>query len=174
MNCFGGIKAGILVLSALIGIVGMTRAQTGDSFGVVKNPIELWSGEIARAEKSALVATYKFSSKEALEALLAARKRGISVTLLIDGVEAAKSAAQVKKARASGIEIFIWNTEASGEFHAKFTVVDEKILIIGSFNLSKAAAGKNTESFLFTRDSTLVGKAVVAFEGLLNKSEKVP
>lgn len=161
----------IALISFVLGI-NVSLAEPTDSFVVAKNPIEMWALEVAGAKESIDVATFKFSSKEALAALVAAQKRGLKVTLLIDGLEATKSDKQFVKAREAGLDVYLWPSETIGEFHAKFTLIDAKVLVVGSFNLSKAASKGNTESFLITRDTTLVGAASASFKNLLTQANR--
>jgi len=161
---------GTFIFLALLSSVDMSLADQKATFGVVKNPIEMWGAEIAVAKSSVQVATYKFSSKEALEALISARARGLKVTLIVDGKEAVKSDKQITKAIKAGIDVFIWDTEQKGELHAKFSVIDQKVLVMGSFNLSKAASKNNTESFLICHDPDLTKSAMTEFQNLLNQT----
>lgn len=161
---------GIFIVLAVLLSFNMSLADTKATFGVVKNPIEMWGAEIAAAKNTVQVATYKFSSKEALEALVSARARGLKVTLIVDGKEAAKSDKQITKAIKAGIDVFIWDTDKKGEFHAKFSVIDQSVLVMGSFNLSKAASKNNTESILITHDPDLTRSAISEFQNLLNQT----
>ncbi len=171
---FSRLILGTITLYLLISGVNVIYAEQRDSFGVVKNPIELWAGEIGAAKNNVMIATYKFSSKEALQALAEARARGVGVKLLVDGKEATKSEKQIKKAIQTGINVYIWPTDKLGEFHAKFSIIDEEVLVMGSFNLSKAAADNNTESFIISQDSILIRTATNTFMELIKQTERMP
>jgi phosphatidylserine/phosphatidylglycerophosphate/cardiolipin synthase-like enzyme len=57
--------------------------------------------------------------------------------------------------------------------HNKIMIIDEAVVITGSFNFTKAAEGKNAENLLVIRgDDALVKKYLANFEEHLGHSEK--
>jgi phosphatidylserine/phosphatidylglycerophosphate/cardiolipin synthase-like enzyme len=174
-----GIRAGMLS-SAIFLTVAITAFPSGgltqnkaseiDSFYVGQDPIMIWSRELAAAKSSIQVATFKLSAEAAFYALKDAHQRGIQITLLLDEDESEKKSSLIRKAQKLGIPVTLWPTKQLGELHAKFTVIDRKTLIIGSFNLSRAAAGGNTEAFVVSRDSALAISASKEFDQLIKKA----
>lgn len=169
-------KSGIVVSSALLGtIIGVSLAKTAvhSSFSVGRgSSLELWTKAVIEARDSVLVTTYKFSAPEALQALTQVHHRGVIVRLLLDGKEASAKSSLAAKASQAGLDVTLWPTDRLGELHAKFTVIDGRTLIAGSFNLSRAATEDNTESSLVTRDAKTVRDATVAFLRLVGQANE--
>lgn len=98
--------------------------------------------QIRSARRSIRAALFTFTHPVLLDELIAAHHRGIDVTLVIDmhsGLGAsAKNVAGLKKA---GIRVLF--SGGIQLMHHKFVYIDEKILIAGSANWTKAAFAHN-------------------------------
>jgi len=164
----------LTIVITFSGYTALSIAEPMSTFAVSKNPVAVWAEGISKASRSILIVEYKFSAKNAVEAVVSARKRGVNVTIILDGFEATKNAKQVAAVQQAGAEVFFWPTDPDGELHAKFTIIDEKVLILGSFNLSKAAVKNNTESYLTSTDPEVVSQSLVEFRNLLTKVIRQP
>ncbi|QCP55154.1 phospholipase D family protein [Trinickia violacea] len=107
---------------------------------------------IASAHKSVRVAAYSFTSAEVVRALVAAKRNGIDVAVLVDEknnlVEdrSGKARAALNLLVNAGIP-----TRTIGVYpihHDKYVVVDGETVETGSFNYSRAAASYNSENAL--------------------------
>lgn len=138
--------------------------------------------EIGKAEESIVASTYNIQLKSGMvQALRAAAKRGVAVTLMAtpggqygpaEGM--ARLGIQLSH-EIPGCRLLTLADAADGAYqvlHSKFVVVDSQWAFVGSANFSDAAAGKNVELGLQVHSKVLARKIlrdVRAFEtqGLL-------
>ena len=117
--------------------------------------------EIEKAQKELLVAVYAFTSDELARAVGQAKKRGVSVQIVLDReFDATNEKSQGKfleeqkipLKRVSGIKPATREKEA-GLMHQKFAVIDRKIVFTGSYNWTRSADNANDENLLWFRDA---------------------
>ncbi len=117
--------------------------------------------EIEKAQKELLVAVYAFTSDELARAVGQAKKRGVSVQIVLDReFDATNEKSQGKfleeqkipLKRVSGIKPAAREKEA-GLMHQKFAVIDRKIVFTGSYNWTRSADNANDENLLWFRDA---------------------
>lgn len=110
--------------------------------------------EIGKAKQSILVQAYSFTSAPILKALVEAKNRGIDVKVILD-----KS--QYKKARDSSARFLnnngipVWVDAKPAIAHNKVMIIDNRTVVTGSFNFTKAAQYKNAENLLIISDANL-------------------
>ena len=129
------------------------------------NPIQATREAIDGARDSVHAVVYKFDEPGLLESLAAARRRGVVVRLVVDGEEAAKSKSRVSAAIEAGAVVRLWPRDL-GKLHAKFTVIDSKRALAGSFNWTRAALQKNVELVLDLADAETAARLITLFERL--------
>jgi phosphatidylserine/phosphatidylglycerophosphate/cardiolipin synthase-like enzyme len=117
--------------------------------------------EIEQAKKELLVAVYAFTSDALAGALVQAKKRGVSVQVILDrefdaGTEKSKGkfleAQKISVRRIAGIKSATPNNE-NGLMHQKFAVIDRKMVFTGSYNWTYSAETLNDENLLLFRDA---------------------
>ncbi len=117
--------------------------------------------EIDKAQKELLVAVYAFTSEDLAKAVVQARKRGVSVQIVLDReFDAANEKSQGKflesqkipLRRISGMKPAVPERDA-GLMHQKFSVIDRKIVLTGSYNWTRSADSSNDENLLLFRDA---------------------
>jgi phosphatidylserine/phosphatidylglycerophosphate/cardiolipin synthase-like enzyme len=117
--------------------------------------------ELAQAKKEILVAIYAFTSEELANAVIQARKRGVTVQVVIDrefDMGNAKSKGKILEGqnimlrRISGLKPSTTEKE-TGLMHQKFAVIDGRIVFTGSYNWTYAADALNDENLLVFRDA---------------------
>lgn len=117
--------------------------------------------EIDRAKNELLVAVYAFTHDELAHALVRARKRGVTVQVVIDrefdaGSNRSKGkffeAQKIPLRRLSGLRSPARHTNV-GLMHQKFAVIDRRIVFSGSFNWTHSADSFNDENLLLFRDA---------------------
>ncbi len=114
--------------------------------------------ELGKATNDVLVLAYSFASAPIAKALVAAHKRGVKITVILDkGQKTAKYSSADFIAHA-GITTLIDGKHAIA--HNKVMVIDGLVLITGSFNFTKAAEEANAENLLIIRDKELAGKYI--------------
>jgi phosphatidylserine/phosphatidylglycerophosphate/cardiolipin synthase-like enzyme len=122
--------------------------------------------EIDQAKNELLVAVYAFTSDDLANALVAAKKRGVAVQVVIDREfdgrnENSKGklfdAQKVPLRRISGLKSQRPDRDA-GLMHQKFAVIDRKIVFTGSYNWTRAAESANDENLLMFRNASALAE----------------
>jgi phosphatidylserine/phosphatidylglycerophosphate/cardiolipin synthase-like enzyme len=126
--------------------------------------------ELGEARKSVHVQAYSFTSAPIAKALVEAGKRGVKVSAILD-----KSQRQEKYSSATflsneGIATFIDEKHAIA--HNKVMIIDEKVVVTGSFNFTKAAEESNAENLLVLRDADLASKYLANWQKHFDHSER--
>ncbi len=88
--------------------------------------------DIRGAKKSIDVATYNFTDTKTSGALIDAVERGVKVRLVIDEENAKKDV--VRDMRDGGVSVIV--AESNGLMHAKYIIIDGKVVISGSANMT--------------------------------------
>lgn len=103
---------------------------------------------IHASERSIRLAAYSFTSPPVVKALLAAKKRGVDVRVVVDekGNKGKSSIAALNLLVNAGIPTRTISTYAI--HHDKYIISDERHIQNGSFNYSQAATKSNSENVL--------------------------
>ena len=119
--------------------------------------------EIGQAKQEILAAVYALTSDELAWALIQARKRGLKVQVIIDqGFDKENktskgsflSQQQVPVRRISGIGKGKGQGQGDkGLMHQKFAVIDQNVVLTGSYNWTLSAEKFNHENLLVFRDA---------------------
>lgn len=111
---------------------------------------------INSAKKQVLVQAYQLTSAPIAGALAQAHGRGVDVKVILD-----KSQKEGKRGRYSAA-VFLtnqgiptWIDYKPAIAHNKVMIIDNDIVITGSFNFSKAAQYRNAENLLILKDANL-------------------
>ena len=108
---------------------------------------------IEDAKTSIYVMAYAFTSLQIAQTLVDAYERGIDVKILIDKSQIRNKYSHLQFLSQKGIPVFI--DAATGIAHNKTMILDERFVLTGSFNWSKAAHSKNAENILLIDDPSL-------------------
>jgi phosphatidylserine/phosphatidylglycerophosphate/cardiolipin synthase-like enzyme len=119
--------------------------------------------EINDAKNLVQVQAYSFTSQSIARALVEARKRGLTVEVILDKSQQGEKYSAADFAINAGITTYVDSRHAIA--HNKIMILDGKILITGSFNFTKAAEEVNAENLLIIRESPgLLAKYVENFD----------
>ncbi len=105
------------------------------------------------AKSSVLVQAYSFTSAPIAEALVRVHRRGVKVQALLDKSQKTEKYSSADFLANAGIPTKIDAEHAIA--HNKVMIIDNEIVITGSFNLSKAAEERNAENLLMVRSKNL-------------------
>jgi phosphatidylserine/phosphatidylglycerophosphate/cardiolipin synthase-like enzyme len=117
--------------------------------------------EIEKAQKELLIAVYAFTSDDLARAVVQAKKRGVSIQIVLDReFDAANEKSRgrflagqkVPLKRISGMKSMAPEREP-GLMHQKFSVIDRKIVFTGSYNWTRSADNSNDENLVWFRDA---------------------
>jgi phosphatidylserine/phosphatidylglycerophosphate/cardiolipin synthase-like enzyme len=124
----------------------LNNAQTQVYFSPHGNCTEAIISKIDKAKAEILVQAYSFTSAPIARALLNAHKRGVKVEAILDKSQRTERYTSATFLANSGIPTFIDDKHAIA--HNKIMIIDQSIVITGSFNFTKAAEEKNAENML--------------------------
>lgn len=111
---------------------------------------------IHEAKKTVLVSAYSFTSKDIAKALLDIKKRGVDVKIILDKSQVTQKYSSATFFANQGFDMHIDIKHAI--YHDKVMIIDDKTVITGSFNFTKAAEEKNAENVLIIRDNPKLAK----------------
>ncbi len=115
--------------------------------------------ELRQAQKEILVAVFAFTSSEIAWALVQANQRGVKVRVVLDREfdkesEYSKGPFMEEKGlrvrRVSGLSK---GDKRRGSMHQKFAVIDNRVVLTGSYNWTASAENYNAENLLLFHDA---------------------
>lgn len=108
---------------------------------------------IDQAEQSICIAMYTWTHPDLTEAVVRAHQRGVCVEVILDRGQALGAGRKTTKYLCdSGLPI--WLSSGRKLLHHKCLWIDEKILVNGSANWTRAAFSKNKDCFFILHDLT--------------------
>jgi phosphatidylserine/phosphatidylglycerophosphate/cardiolipin synthase-like enzyme len=117
--------------------------------------------ELELAKKELLVAVYAFTNADLANALVQAKRRGVSVQVVVDREfdrtnENSKARyldqQKIPVRRVSGVPRSLPDKE-QGIMHQKFAVIDRRLVFTGSYNWTQSADIRNDENLLMFRNA---------------------
>lgn len=141
---------------------GYERIKTEDSiisgyFSPKSNTYEEGIRELIQsAKKYIYVPIFYLTHKELSHQLIQAKKRGVSVKIIIDASAAGNKYSMHKSLREEGIQVKVENF--GGKMHCKSMVIDDSTIVSGSMNFTKAGNSQNDENTLIIQNSSLAIK----------------
>jgi phosphatidylserine/phosphatidylglycerophosphate/cardiolipin synthase-like enzyme len=109
------------------------------------------------AKKQVLVQAYQLTSAPIADALVQAHRRGVDVEVILDKTQVSNKRGQLCSPAKCLLEqgIPIWIDRKPAIAHNKVMVIDEQIVMTGSFNFSKGAQLRNAENLLILEDEAI-------------------
>jgi phosphatidylserine/phosphatidylglycerophosphate/cardiolipin synthase-like enzyme len=117
------------------------------------NCTELIVNAVGQAKTSILVQAYSFTSAPIAKALLDAYRRGVRVEVILDKSQRSEKYSSADFLANQGVPTMIDAEHTIS--HNKVMIIDNELVITGSFNFTKAAQEKNAENVLIIRDKAL-------------------
>lgn len=105
--------------------------------------------EVTRARREILVQAYSFTSKQICDALIEAKKRGVSVLILLDKSNEVERYSDLHVLVEQKLDPLIDAEHPIA--HNKVMLIDRKTVITGSFNFTHQAEGENAENLLIIK-----------------------
>ncbi len=106
--------------------------------------------QINQAKTEILLQAYSFTSKPIAQALIRAQKRGVRITAVLDKSNRRQKYSAATFLKNVGIPVFIDDKHAIA--HNKIMIIDNRVVITGSFNFTMAAENKNAENLVILDD----------------------
>ena len=112
--------------------------------------------EVEKADKEILVAVYWFTNQELFDLLIERLNAGIKVELIIhnDFINNRESGLPFQEFIDNGGEFYF--SDGNNPMHNKFCIIDQNVLINGSYNWTYFAEEKNRENILMIEDENEV------------------
>ena len=149
-----------------------TQQQIRVSRSGTPNPLKQTARAIVKAEKLIRAVVYKLDHVPILTALEEALGKGVEVRLLVDrwqvecpecGKSKRKNDSLIRSAADAGAKVRVWT---EGKLHTKFTIIDQALVLTGSYNWTTGATKKNTELLIESQDEETVKRFGELFQEL--------
>ncbi len=127
--------------------------------------------QIDGAKKSIKVMAYGFTATNLAEALVRAKRRGVDVGLIQDEKSAQNNRETLPILLAAGIDVRSDGKHAIQ--HNKVMLIDDDIVITGSYNFTKSAEKRNAENIIIVRSSYAAKRYTDNWKLHWDHSEKV-
>jgi len=108
---------------------------------------------LERATNSVLVQAYSFTSAPIAKALVEAHRRGVQVKVILDKSQRTEKYSEADFLKNSEVPTLIDAQHAIA--HNKIMILDDCLVLTGSFNFTKAAEENNAENLLVINDPAL-------------------
>ena len=113
--------------------------------------------ELAHTSRTYLYAAcYTFSLDSVADELIAAKRRGVKVLVILDRRQAGQTWCPAPRLAVAGIPVKV--NSHGGLMHDKFLVADGRSVATGSFNWTKAATQENDENLVIFTDEAPVAR----------------
>ena len=106
--------------------------------------------ELNRAAHTIELQGYSFTSRRIGDALVAAKRRGVHVTVILDAAQTSDHRSEPQYMARHGVPVLLDARHAIA--HSKVILIDGRTLMTGSFNFTRAAEEDNAENLLVLRD----------------------
>jgi len=153
-----------LILFLLIGATPLVHADTKVYFSPNGGCQAAVIREISKAQKTIDVVMYNLTNREISQELIKAKGRGVWVRVFLDPGEGNGRYSKGRYLMGKGIDVRFYT--GNGLMHNKFAVIDNRILITGSFNWTAAAERENQENLLIITDENAVKQYAQRFDML--------
>ncbi len=117
---------------------------------------------ISTAKSSIRMAAYSFTSPKIMKALIAARKRGVDVKVIIDEKSNRSDASRAAMNLVANAGIDLRTTSHYKIHHDKYIIVDGTHTETGSYNYTNAAARSNSENVIVVWNDRDVAKSYLS------------
>jgi phosphatidylserine/phosphatidylglycerophosphate/cardiolipin synthase-like enzyme len=169
------IRKGLLTLCVISSLLLVTESYAGTIENTCFTPrskcAPLIESEIGLAKHDIAVQAYSFTSAPIADALIQAHERGVKVTVILDKSQRRAKNSQIKRLLNAGIPVFI-DTKVSIA-HNKVIIIDNDIVITGSYNFTNNAENKNAENLLVIKGQDTALKYHGNFDIRLGQSTPV-
>ena len=143
-----------LVLILFITISISTLAKTEVYFSLADNPQKAIIKNINQAEAFINIAMYIFTDREIALPLAKAQERGVKVRVYLDKEQVNDQYSQSRFLVQKGIKVRISTNNYI--MHNKFAIIDNRLLLTGSYNWTASANSRNDENLMAIDDPEII------------------
>ncbi len=142
----------VIVLSVTISISSLAKTEV--YFSLSDNPQKEIIKNINQAEAFINIAMYIFTDREIALPLIKARERGVKVRLYLDKDQVDYKYSQSRFLVQKGIKTRISSNKYI--MHNKFAIIDNRLLLTGSYNWTFSANHRNDENLMVIDDLEII------------------
>jgi len=142
----------IVILLVTFSFNAFTKTQV--YFSLYDDPESIIIQNIDNAKESINIAMYSFTDSDIAWAIVRAKDRGVVIKIYLDSKEVNAEYSKSRFFINEGIENI--RISSSNSMHNKFAVIDNKIVITGSYNWTASAGKRNDENLLVLDDKEIV------------------
>jgi len=142
----------VIVLSITISI--STLAKTEVYFSLYDNPQKIIIKNINQAQAFINIAMYVFTDREIALPLAKAQERGVKVRVYLDQDQVDDQYSQSRFLVQKGIKVRISTNNYI--MHNKFAIIDNRLLLTGSYNWTFSANNRNDENMMVIDDPEII------------------
>lgn len=129
---------------------------------------------IQKTTASLDAAIYRFNSPQLAQALAESGRRGVRLRVVLDGIK--YQADQVTRRLCTDyhlpFRLSYGRLGPSSKMHHKFAILDQQMVITGSYNWTMESEQENYENLLIVREPDLIHKYREEFEALWKEAER--
>lgn len=125
---------------------------------------------IQEAEESILFMAFVFTDDDIAQALIDQHRAGLSVAGVVEGRNISASGSDIEAMQQAGI--YILGDGNPYIMHHKVIIIDEAIVVTGSYNFSASAANSNDENVLIISSPEIASLYVDEFERVYQRAEE--
>jgi phosphatidylserine/phosphatidylglycerophosphate/cardiolipin synthase-like enzyme len=152
----------IIVLSITISISFLAKTEV--YFSLYDNPQKEIIKNINQAQAFINIAMYTFTDQEIALSLAKAQNRGIQVRVYLDRSQIESTYSVSRLLVQEGLKVRISTNNYI--MHHKFAIIDNRLLLTGSYNWTLAANNKNNENLMVIDDPEVITRYQNQFEKL--------
>jgi len=162
----------ILIISLLFIFSFNALTETEVYFSLYDNPELIIIKNIDNAKEFINIAMYTFTDREIAQAILKAKDRGVDIKIYLDRSQVNAKYGKSRYFVNNGIEA-IRISSNNYIMHNKFAVIDNKIVITGSYNWTASAGERNDENLLVIDNENIIKKYQNQFNNLWNNKYSI-
>ena len=154
-----------MLLLYLISLLSLINAEIISPIFGLESYKERIFNEINSSQKSIMASIYKFDNDDIFNTFVDVGNRGVEMKLICDKTAYKQC---IKLSNYGLIKQF--DMKNYEKLHAKTLLIDDRTLIIGSFNLDNNGFSTNMEIGLITQNTTLITEYIYFMDSLMNSN----
>ena len=144
----------LIIIILTLSLFLSSLAKTEVYFSLSDNPQKAIIKNINQAEAFINIAMYVFTDKQIALSLINAQKRGVKVRVYLDKSQIDSKYSQSHSLVQKGIKTRISSNNYI--MHNKFAIIDNRLLLTGSYNWTFSANNRNDENLLIIDDPEII------------------
>jgi len=126
---------------------------------------------IQEAQESVHFLAYSFTSNDIGTAMIDKAQAGLNVIGVMDGSQATQQGTEYDPFKAAGLDVRL-DGNGKGMMHHKVIIIDEQIVITGSYNFTASAEENNDENLVIIHDQAAAAKYLEEFQRIYGEVQQ--